>query len=88
MSAQPVHDATPPRIPCTIRSIREHLPEVQRTRFEEEIAGVNLEDFAAVARVRDKWWGRAVFWTDPSIAEDFAKLGRGELELVPSPFAR
>ena len=86
MTAQPIHQpAKPPRIPRTPKGIRQHLSPGNQDRFDAAWSDLDLDDFAAVAAWRDEWWCRAMYDTDPTIAQDFAKLAAGTLELVPSP---
>ena len=89
MTAQPIEQpAKLPRIPKTPRGIRAALPAEARAHFDADLAEVDLTDFTAVARIRDKWWARAMYETNPQVQADFEALRRGELELVPSPFKR
>lgn len=89
MTAQPIeHHAPLPRIPKTAKGIRKYLPDDLRTQFDAEWADLDLEDFTAVSRWRDRWWGQAMYETNPQLQADLAALERGELEFFPSPFAR
>lgn len=88
MTAQPLHHARPPRIPSTVKGIRASLPTGQLAAFDAQWQDLDLGDLPSVARFRDTWWCRAVYATDPTIAEDFAAFDRGDLEFVAGPFAR
>lgn len=90
MTAQPVEPqpAPLPRIPKTLRAIRAALPPKAQAFFDAEWAEADLTDLQAVAKLRDMWWGRAMYETNPQVQDDFAKLARGELELVPPPYRR
>jgi hypothetical protein len=89
MTAQPIHHATPPRIPKTVAGVRSYLPVHLRAKFETELGeAVDTGDMAVVNLVKDKWWGQAMWANDPEADEVLAALTRGEAELVESPFAR
>jgi hypothetical protein len=88
MSAQPIHGHEPVRIPNTIKGIRAALPAAQRAGFDDGWQNVDLGDLPAVAAFRDKWWGRAMWASDPEVDEIFAAMDRGEVEFFPSPFAK
>jgi hypothetical protein len=88
MSAQPIYDHQPPRIPKTVAGIRAALPLDLRTQFNAELAEIDLDDLVAVARLRDTWWAQAWIESDPGLKSDLEAAGRGELEFFPSPFPR
>lgn len=89
MSAQPIHEHQPVRIPKTVKGIRPHLPVEQQAVFDAELRdAADAGDLAAIVKFKDRWWGRAMFASDPSIRTDLDALRRGDLPLVPSPLAR
>lgn len=92
MSAQPIafHGATPaPTVPNTTRGIRAALPAKLRPAFQDALdEAIDSGDLTRVEQVKGTWWAQATWHTDPTLAEDFAALERGELETFASPFAK
>lgn len=92
MTAQPVafHGARPaPKVPNTVEGIRKALPAEMRADFLADLApAIDRGDMRAVDDAKGKWWAVATWVTDPTIGEEFAALDRGEIETLPSPFAK
>lgn len=62
----------PPPSLRTLGGMRALLPQYMWPEFDAEWAGVDLDDLAAVARLRDQWWHAAAVASDPRLLADLA----------------
>lgn len=74
-------ETTLPPVPHTLAGIRSLLPADLRAEFDVAWAEVDLDDLAAVGRLRDEWWCRAALATDPGLLAHIAE----DEPLFPSP---
>lgn len=89
MTAQPIHHAPLPRIPDTVKGIRQHLPQRLHAQFQAELDdAVDSGDMAVVERVKLSWWATALIESDPRLRADLEAVEQGELEFFTSPFKR
>jgi hypothetical protein len=82
MTAQPMEAPHRPPVPHTMAGIRTLLPAEAQTQFDAEFAAVDLDDLAAVAKLRDAWWCRAAVATNPALIAGI----ESDEPLFPSPF--
>jgi hypothetical protein len=87
--ADAFHSARPQQLPNTVEAIRKALPAELRERFLAELGpAVDRGDLNEVDEVKGRWWAQAMLFHDPSIRADLEAAERGDLEFLPSPFAK
>lgn len=64
----------------TVRAVRAALPESKRVEFMAELDDA---DAGGLSAVLDRWWTRAVVWSNPTAMAKLAAADAGQLEFVP-----